>query len=381
MFESRAFAHSHRSQSFLRYIVEETLAGRAAQIKERNIGVDVFGKSENFDPQEESVVRVAAGEVRKRLLEAYQECPANDVRIELPVGSYCPKFKLESVHPPDLQEVIVSATPLRHAHLSWMRSSRKVLYACALLLCVSAFLFLPMVLRPKEPLSSLWEMFSGHKQPVLIALPAPRVAEFSSSGSLDSDRSIEKIAIDGMELRTNYYTGTGAGWGAARFAEQLALRHQQFTLRFGKEVLFDDVKQNPAILFGASTSPLGVQMTKDLRYRIVGEGNRAAIVDSGGTGTEWRESSDQAPADTREGYTLISILHNPVSGYPLMIIAGLQTSDTRAGAEFLTNNEYFRAFTQVAGKGWEKKNCQIVLQTQIYENTPGKPIITAWYVW
>ena len=60
LLESPAFAGSRRRQAFLRYVVQETLEGRGPAIKETNIAVDVFGRSNDFDAQTASIVRVTA---------------------------------------------------------------------------------------------------------------------------------------------------------------------------------------------------------------------------------------------------------------------------------------------------------------------------------
>src|SRR5215468_5915743 len=92
---SSEFRTSKRSQEFLRYIVEHTVNGQAGLLKERTIGVEVFGRSLDYDPGEDATVRVKAGEVRKRLGLYYSEQGALDpVRIELPLGAYVPEFHL-----------------------------------------------------------------------------------------------------------------------------------------------------------------------------------------------------------------------------------------------------------------------------------------------
>src|SRR5947209_8196995 len=63
---SQEFRSSRRSQEFLRYVVENTLAGKAESLKERTIGIDVYGRPESYDPADDATVRVKAGEVRKR---------------------------------------------------------------------------------------------------------------------------------------------------------------------------------------------------------------------------------------------------------------------------------------------------------------------------
>ena len=71
--------------AFLRYIVEETLAGRADKIIGYTIGVDVFGRPESFDPSVDTIVRVEAGRLRRSLDQYYREAGANDpVEIVVP---------------------------------------------------------------------------------------------------------------------------------------------------------------------------------------------------------------------------------------------------------------------------------------------------------
>jgi TolB-like protein/Flp pilus assembly protein TadD len=101
---SRAFAGSKRAQDFLQLIVEHALAGRFDSLRERMIGAEMFGRSIDYDTANDAVVRVKATEVRKKLAQYYQESGKKPgVRIELPIGSYVPKFQWESletsVHP------------------------------------------------------------------------------------------------------------------------------------------------------------------------------------------------------------------------------------------------------------------------------------------
>lgn len=86
-----AFKGSVRSRAFLRFVVEEALAGR--QVKERTIGAAVLGKPSDYDTGADSTVRVRANEVRKRLAAHYDQTnPKAGIRIELPLGTYGPRF-------------------------------------------------------------------------------------------------------------------------------------------------------------------------------------------------------------------------------------------------------------------------------------------------
>jgi TolB-like protein/Tfp pilus assembly protein PilF len=90
---SPAFSGGKRAQEFLRLIVDHALAGRGDSLKERMIGAEMFGRPVDYDTANDAVVRVKATEVRRRLAQYYLESKAElPVRIELPVGSYTPKF-------------------------------------------------------------------------------------------------------------------------------------------------------------------------------------------------------------------------------------------------------------------------------------------------
>jgi len=92
---SQAFASSPRAQLFLRYVVEHGLSGEVDQLKERVIGSTLFGRPPDYDTGADSIVRVTAAEVRKRLSQ-YNEQGGGEraVVVELPTGSYIPEIHI-----------------------------------------------------------------------------------------------------------------------------------------------------------------------------------------------------------------------------------------------------------------------------------------------
>ena len=87
------FAASERARRFLSYVVEETLAGRADRIKAFSVAVEVFGRDETFDPQNDPVVRIEAGRLRRALERYYLLAGKDDpVFIDIPKGGYVPIF-------------------------------------------------------------------------------------------------------------------------------------------------------------------------------------------------------------------------------------------------------------------------------------------------
>ncbi|HEV2202175.1 MAG TPA: tetratricopeptide repeat protein [Bryobacteraceae bacterium] len=101
--ESRIFVQSERLRRFLRLTVERTLAGKTDQIKEYALGRDVFDRGRDFDPRIDSIVRVEAGRLRRKLGQYYQELGSADpVRIEFQQGSYVPSFRYSAPTVPPL---------------------------------------------------------------------------------------------------------------------------------------------------------------------------------------------------------------------------------------------------------------------------------------
>ncbi len=100
------FAGSPRTQEFLRLIVAHTLEGDHESLRERMIGAELYGRPVSYDTGSDSVVRVRASEVRKKLAQYYSESRDEKfaVRIELPSGSYVPRFHFEAQNPPAAAE-------------------------------------------------------------------------------------------------------------------------------------------------------------------------------------------------------------------------------------------------------------------------------------
>src|SRR6266446_8102336 len=106
LLENPYFHKSKRFPVFLRFVVTEVLAGRAERLKERTLGIEAFGKDPNYDTTQDPIVRVTAGEIRKRIAQYYQE-PGHEQEIKLlmPSGSYVPQFHLPEEIAPAVPEM------------------------------------------------------------------------------------------------------------------------------------------------------------------------------------------------------------------------------------------------------------------------------------
>jgi len=148
--QSRELESSPRLQEFLKFIVDEYLAGRAGRIKGVTIAQAVFGANDSFDPESNSIVRVEAGRLRRRLKEYYLASGALDpVIIEVPKGGYVPAFRRREPDLKSADEAASGGTPPRR-----YPGKRSMLGAAAVLtvaLLASWAWFLFRSATPPEP--------------------------------------------------------------------------------------------------------------------------------------------------------------------------------------------------------------------------------------
>lgn len=91
--DSETFSRSDQMRNFLRYVGEKALAGQGREINEYRVAVEALGKSQDFAPAEDFSVRTRAYELRQKIHKYYEtERPTAPIRIELPKGSYTPRF-------------------------------------------------------------------------------------------------------------------------------------------------------------------------------------------------------------------------------------------------------------------------------------------------
>lgn len=127
------FAESERLSRFLRYIVEETLAGRGNSIKEYNIGVEVYERPQGYDPKTDAIVRVEAGRLRTKLAKYYAAEGAGDpVRINIPRGKYVAA----------LLQPVVTATSRADGFRVWKTRRRTAAIGLAVIVTLAAVLAL-----------------------------------------------------------------------------------------------------------------------------------------------------------------------------------------------------------------------------------------------
>ncbi len=425
---SPVFHLSKRCQQFLSYVVHHRLEGNQERLKERTIGVDLFQRPAGYATGDDPVVRVQAGEVRRRLDQYYQANPsASPVRIELHVGSYTPEFKWahpapDLEHPPTLQSLpALQETPKRmgpgqestqiaspplaetkpasrkHKRLLW------VLSAGGLAILTGLALIGTTIYRARahqSVMQKFWAPALSSAEPVLICLAKPSVwlpsvklyqrhsktpekflnqfARLSQRPDLQPD---DKLVWSDMVEYPDYGLAGGDVYAAVRLSALFGQVGKKNQVRIGGNYSFEDLRSSPAVIVGAFNNRWTMQMTSTLHFAFVNEGDQSLIREAGLSGRQWYSKNDRTNERSLEDYALVTRLLNSRTGQFVVIVAGIQSYGTQAAGEFVSSPEYLQAALQKAPPDWEGKNMQILLRAPVTDGLPGPPEVVAIYVW
>src|SRR5271165_884742 len=172
---SPVFHGSKRCQQFLEYVCEKALSGESGALKERTIAIQVFGRAPESDLGEDTIVRVGAREVRKRLAQYYvtPQGAACEVRIDLPPGAYAPDFHyvrvLHEEEPPHSLTVVTKEIGARR----WRSPAALAMAAgCVVLatLAIFAVVKLSSANLNNASFQQSWEPVFRSPDPMLLAV-------------------------------------------------------------------------------------------------------------------------------------------------------------------------------------------------------------------
>ena len=380
LLESHLFRNSKRYPNMLRHIVERTLVGRSEEIKERSLGVAVFGRPPDYDCSADPVVRMSAAEIRKRLGQYYSEPRHRDqLRIELPVGSYIPEFHWPEGNPP--AAVVAEPTAPRvepeffYAEPETATSRKRILKmmvagsATALVVAaISAF-----VMWPKSALDLFWRPVLVDPQPILVcAAKSPwSPSQPVATGQQDASRA-------------------GIAWADVVTLTRLALlvqgKKHPIQLRREDRATFAELQEGSTILIGAFNDTWTMRLSDIGRYGFEHDGTKYWIVDRQKQGArQWGIDLDirnsEGKPDLHEDFAIVSRVLNQRTGKMLVTVGGLYGFGTQAAGQFLTDPKYLTKFAARLKSGWESKNLQLVIRTEVIEGTPGPPELIASWVW
>jgi hypothetical protein len=391
LLESPHFSHSKRFPSFLRFVVGQTLAGEADSLKERTLGIEVFGKDADYDTASDPIVRVTAAEIRKRIAQYYQDPGHQDeLRITLPSGGYIPQFHWP--HIPEeapqsakmAQAGLVPAEPLFPAEASQgaaipSSSTRYLTFAAGLALGLAIAFAGWFYLKPRPTaLDRFWAPVLRSGEPVAVCYPLNHFDSIMLRYA--ADPSQEKLAkeetsalvVDDLQPLTSI---TGL----------LTVHHQGYLLMGDSDTTLTDLRRGPAIFVGAFDNAWTLRMTRGLRYRF---GNDADMTHfwiedtQSPTHVTWSiDRGQQQATHNYRDYAIVARFQDANTGKLAVVLAGIARGGTVAAGEFLTIPANMELIKARAPKNWDGQNMEFVLSTEIIDGRSSPPRIEAAYFW
>ncbi|HLK68382.1 MAG TPA: hypothetical protein VKU19_33345 [Bryobacteraceae bacterium] len=402
---SPAFHGSKRCQQFLEYVCERSLAGEAATLKERTIAIEVFGRQPQSDLGEDTIVRVGAREVRKRLAQFYvtPEGVASEIRIELHPGAYAPDFnycapsteETAALPPAPVSTVIPTVD---HDFPLMRRKFIVVALAAAAVSTLALLTFLKFSAgNPNnEAFKRFWDPVLRAPEPMLVAVAHPIVYHASwhamklSEASqppreTEAQRAIQvpPKELDGSDMIPvfNQYVGFGDMVAANEVSTMLTGRSKPSRLRLASGVVFEDLRKTPTLLIGAVTNRWTMELQQGWRFRFKYTPEmKTVIADTQGERQEWAipaKEDGSAPED----YMLVCRIRNSFTGGTLMVAAGLKQFGTEAAGRLLADPEQLGVILRQLPARWESGNLQLVLHARVIGNTPAQPEVVASHLW
>jgi len=377
---SSSFQGSRRCQQFLEYACEKALEGDTGALKERAIAVQVFGRRPETTLGDDTIVRVGAREVRKRLAQFYvsPEGLSAPVHINLPPGSYVPEFscpleyKAATLHEEVAEEpggVAAEISPKSR------RSRLGIWVALSAILAIGALAIVTRTTGRSDPKLEAFRLFWGpvfnSPDPLLIGVshpivyqPSHRIAMLNAQrlgpAPFPMQREIqlppEEINGSDMVPVPNQFVGFGDMVAANETTQMLARRGQKVHVALASSLNFADLRGSNTYLIGSLTNHWTMELSQNWPFQFGWTDRRdAAIRDtSSPTARQWIVASN-GDGVTPEDYSLICRVRDSPTGGLLIVAAGLKQFGTEAAGRIIADPDAFGAILQKLPPGWQDR--------------------------
>ena len=386
------FKTSKRYPSVLKYLVDHALEESHGALKERTIGIEVLGREPDYDTNQDPTVRVVVGEIRKRLSSYYQEPGhTNEIRIDLPIGSYVTNFTAAEVSskPPAETSVqpAIDAKSGRRQNLLWVGG---ITLAGAVLLIVSYF-----VMPSRTALDRFWDPVLHGSPSVLLCVaqqtpwgmppplndPMTQPADSSSqapSEGKDAPNSVHRFFS--TQPVFNLMTMTAE----TNIAAFLRTKTTKEVIRASGATSLGDLRQGPAVLIGSFSNYWTMRILENLRFRLRRSNEEGVnwIEDRENLSKrDWAVNVNAPYTDVTDEYGIITRVKDPSTGQIVVAVGGVTAIGTVAASEFSVNPSGWEMVARQAPRDWEHKNLQVVIGLNVVNGNAGAPRVLATYFW
>ncbi len=341
----------HGSESLcklLRYLAKHALDHPGNPIKEYQIATEVFGRSDDFDPQLDSMVRVQAGRLRGKLAEYYSVNGSDDaIVVELPRGTYLLAFHHRaSAGKPHHAPPVESEWQTGPGHRKWVAATISLGVLAVAAIAISGLLWSRNSAqagssREGELAPAAFRVFwngfvSGQQEPWVIFSNAAFV------GRPETGMRYYDAAKDKGSFILDHYTGVGEVLAVHELDRVFGLLHRQIRLKRGNLFSLDDAKNNNLIFVGSpfeNLTLLEIPGTQEFIFRRMPSGPRKGDEAIMNVHPQPGESKEYFPspgnAALTEDYAVVGLVRGLNPGQAVLILAGTTTIGTQAAVEYV----------------------------------------------
>jgi hypothetical protein len=388
LLENSHFSHSKRFPSFLRFIVQEVLEGRGEQLKERTLGIEVFGRDAGYDTTSDPIVRVTAAEIRKRIAQYYQDQGhADELLISLPAGSYVPHFTRRNAETLNVAEA-TAISPLTNAkpeidaeHISSLPASpsSRLRWFTGLGIASLIVLLLAGLIWTHSRSSALdrfWAPVLDAGDPVVICFPRSQTETITLRNAASPEvtrlfqEQMNTVMVDDLQPLVS-------------ISGLLERRHQRYILMGEDKASLTDLRQGPTIFLGAFDNAWTLRVTRGLRYRFGNDLDMKHFwIEDTRSASRWQiDRNLQVATNNYRDYAIVARFVDANTGQIAVVSAGIARGGTVAAGEFLTQPGNMEAVKASAPRNWSGQNMEFVLSTEIIDGRSAPPKIEATYFW
>jgi len=376
------FRGSRRYPALLRYVVSAALEGRCSGLKERTLGVQVFGREPGYDTSADPVVRFSASEVRKRIAQFYHENGHRaGIQIELPLGSYLPEFLQ---HAPGQsvvevrQEPAEKAVPKTDVRSRWRRTLPTLL---ALLAVFAGGTFLgrhhlsPAPKQNARALDELWDPALQTTRPVIIVLGTTHPDKMPPESA--------QTSFNDSVTRPYHHVSVSTAFALAHLASVLQQKGRGYEVKEAPATSLTDIRSRSVILVGASNNDWTMRLIQPLRLHFLfGSDGVGRIEDTANPRqTDWVLDNTRPHSSVVADYAIVARFHDPTIEGTVMVIAGIGPYGTEAAGEFVQSPQALEQLARMMPSGWENKNIEVVLKSNIIGGQAGPPVLLSAITW
>jgi len=407
--ESRHFANSPKKTRFLEFVSEQTFLGNGEKLNEYLIGVEVYDRGVDFNPQRDPIVRVQAHDIRRLLKKYYEdEGEGSPIRMDLPSGHYVPTFARTSQPdaPPAPGSNGVRPGKNEYSQLPWALAG----FLGVLCVVLGALLISSWVTRRgtqahiqtaglPDSLDWFWHPFLPPAEAPLITIPNHPLLRAAHEGdseqTLASGHEIPKSSLPEFRDTIHFhelkrfifvssltdFTSVGETLGVVELCQMFYGVNQKCLVQQSRLVNLDEIKDDNAILLGGNQAWSG-----RVFLNVEGFHFQSGVIlnrnPQPGELPVYKPEFDSVTNQLRRDYALVLMLPNETHNKRVLLIYGIYTQGSQAAIEYLINPDSMAQLRRVLlGLSSDHKTVppyfQLLLTTTVENAVPGKASLVA----